>query len=282
MILYLGLALALAAWKFLPRPWHPRFRLETRHHTIESTATDAQTDDVGRVLELLHVAYSNRFGALPGFAANPPRLKVRLYQNRDEFRHIHPGLGWAEAFYRQPYCHAYYSAQEKNPYHWMAHEATHQLNTEVAGLELEKWLDEGLSDYFGSSSVSSNALRLGCVDIDTYPVWWLHELATAPQLEANLRNGSVIPLRAIVTNSGGPSLHRHVNLYYLHWWTLTYFVFEDPRHRSKALELVKERGRLSAFERLIGSVEVVQQEWHDYVQKLKADLAQPHPRPCPR
>src|SRR5580765_477372 len=46
------------------------------------------------------------------------------------------------------------------------------------------------------------------------PVWWIDELATGPNLAENIRNGSVIPLRCIVTNRGGPSMSRHFNLYY--------------------------------------------------------------------
>ena len=66
-----------------------------------------------------------------------------------------------------------------------------------------------------------------------------YELATTPDLAENLRNGSVIPLRAIITNRGGPSLNKEFNLYYLHWWTLTHFLFESPRCRDHALELVR-------------------------------------------
>jgi len=33
----------------------------------------------------------------------------------------------------------------------MVHEATHQLNNELAQFDLEKWLDEGIADYFGTS-----------------------------------------------------------------------------------------------------------------------------------
>jgi hypothetical protein len=272
LLFYLGLVLAIAAWKFVPRPWYPTVRLETAHYSLESTATPVQTEKVSRVLESLHAAYAEQFSALPAFRPEHPRLKGRLYQNRHEFRRINPGLSWAEAYYRKPYCHAYYSDLEKNPYHWMTHEATHQLNTEVAGLHLEKWLEEGIADYFGTALVSSNGFQLGCIDVDTYPVWWIHELAVSARLEDNLRNGSVIPLRAIVTNSGGPSLSRNVNLYYLHWWTLTYFIFEDARHRTNALALVRAGGTLSAFERLLGPVDRIQEQWHCWVQRLKQEL----------
>ena len=277
MLLYLAILLGFAAWKFVPRPWHPTTRLQTPHHLIESTATLPQTEETGRVLETLYVAYQDRFDALPTFSRARSGLKVKLFRDRDEFRRINPGLGWAEAYYRKPYCRAYYSAAEANPYHWMVHEAAHQLNNEVAGLSLEKWLEEGLADYFGTSLIASNEMLAGRIDADTYPVWWIDQLATRPTLEENLRNGSVIPLRAIITDSGGPSLSRNVNLYYLHWWTLTHFVFEHPRHRQHALALVRDGGRLAAFEKHVGPVNEVQAEWHLHVRKLKSDLGGTRP-----
>lgn len=275
MLLYLLVLLGVAAWKFIPRPWYPSIREARAHHFMESTATRPQTDEVARVLEILYGAYSNRLGVLPGFQAHHPLLRVRLFKDRTEFRRINPGLGWAEAFYREPYCRAYYSAEEINPYHWMVHEGVHQLNNEVAHLKLEKWLEEGLADYFGTSRFSSNAALVGQIDLNTYPVWWIDELAITPDLEENIRNKSVIRLRAIVTHSGGPRLNSNVNLYYLHWWTLTHFVFEHPDHQASALALVKEGGRLDAFERLVGPIGQMEKEWHAYVRQLKARIAAP-------
>jgi len=272
LLVYLAVVLCFAAWKFLPRPWHPTTQLQTVHHLIESTATQEQTKKTGRALECLYEAYLERFAALPTLRTNHPLLKVKLFKDRDEFRRINPGLGWAEAYYRKPYCRAYYAAGEDNPYHWMLHEAAHQLTTELAGLNLEKWLEEGLAEYYGTSLIVSNRLLQGKIDTETYPVWWIDELATHPTLDENLHNGSVIPLRSIVSNSG-PSLNRNVNLYYLHWWTLTHFVFEHPRHRDQAFALVKDGGGLTAFEKHIGPINEVQEEWHDYVRQLKKELA---------
>ena len=270
LLVYLLVVLGVAAWKYVPRPWHPAITLATSHHLIYSSANRQQTEDTARALDLLYNAYSNRFGSLAQFEQGRSGLKVKLFKDRAEFRHINPGLGWAEAFYRAPYCRAYFSAEETNPYHWMLHEAVHQLNHEVAHLKLEKWLEEGLADYFADSRLESNRLAVGEIDPNTYPVWWIDELATAPTLAENLRNKSVIPLRAIITNHGGPSLNREFNLYYLHWWTLTHFLFESPRYREHALELARRGGTLEAFEQIIGPVDRVQAEWHDYVRQLKA------------
>jgi hypothetical protein len=228
---------------------------------------------VANALNLLYAAYSNRFATLSLFQTDHPKMQVRLYKDRAELRKINPGLGWAEAFYSPPYCRAYYSAEENNPFHWMLHESVHQMNHEVAHLRLEKWLEEGLAEYFSTSQLRSTGLALGMIDLSTYPVWWIDELATSARLEENLANGSVIPLRAIITNRGGPRMKSHFNLYYLHWWTLTHFIFESETHRANAIELLRRGGDLAAFEELVGPVGQVQSEWHDYVRKLKTHLS---------
>jgi len=237
MLSYLLVAIGIAAWKFIPRPWHPTLTKTTSHHIIYSTATTQQTEDIAHALELLHVAYSNRLGNLPHYKRQPQLLKVKLFRDRAEFRRINPGLGWAEAYYLEPYCRAYYSAEEINPYHWMLHESVHQLNHEVAQLKLEKWLEEGLAEYFSTSQPRDNELLVGRIDPNTYPVWWIDEIATSPSLEANIGNGSVIPLHKIIANRGGPSMNQHFNLYYLHWWTLTHFVFEHPKYRERGKDI---------------------------------------------
>lgn len=273
MLSYLLVLLGVVAWKFVPRPWRPAMTLEAPHYMILSSATRPQTADTAHALELLYNAYSNRFGGLAQFQREHPRLKVKVFKDRAEFHRVNPGRGWAEAFYRAPYCRAYFSADEMNPYHWMLHESVHQLNHEVARLALEKWLEEGLAEYFSTSRFVSNRLAVGRIDVNTYPVWWIEEIATSPDLPENIRNGSVIPLCSIITNRGGPSMNSRFNLYYLHWWTLTHFLFESPQYRERALALTQKGGGLEAFEQTIGPVDKVQVEWHTWVRRLKKAIS---------
>jgi hypothetical protein len=276
-VIYL-LVLGVAGWKYIPRSWHPALTVQTPHHTIYSTASPQETEDIGRALELLYAAYSNRFAELPEVHMPHGKLQLKLYKDRDEMRKVHPNMGWAEAFYSAPYCNAYFSAKETNPYHWMLHESVHQLNHEVGHLNLAKWLEEGLATYFSTSRLLTNQLAVGRIDPNTYPVWWIDLIAKAPTLEQNISNKSVIPLRSIIENRGGPSMNSQFNLYYLHWWTLTHFIFEDERYRSKALKLTQQGGGLTAFEQTIGPVEKVQAEWHDYVRNLKKIIEGTDPR----
>jgi hypothetical protein len=272
LFIYLAIVLGFAAWKFTPRPWKPARTIETPHYTIASTATAEQTQQIASVVEILYSAYSNKFSKLPTFDPSHPRLKLLLYKDRAEMRRINPGLGWAEAFYRKPYCRAYFSADEKNPYHWMLHEAVHQLNTEVAHIHLEKWLEEGLAEYFSTSRIKENQLLLGHVDPNTYPVWWLDEIAKDADLNQNISNGSVIPLRAIVTNHGGPRMNSHFNLYYLHWWTLTHYIFESTETSAAASKLVHLSGDVRSIEELFGPLGNLQTNWHAHVRELKRRL----------
>ncbi len=271
-LIYLAILLGVVVWRFAPRPWKPTLTIETPHYLIASTASPAQTEQVGRVVELLYNAYSNRFGTLPTFRHEHPKLKLLLYKDRREMRWVNPGLGWAEAFYREPYCRAYYSSNEVNPYHWMLHEATHQLNHEVAQLHLAQWLEEGLAEYFSTSRIQNGQLIPGRIDRNTYPVWWMDEIATGTNLQASLANGSVIPLRNIVTGHGGPGMNKEFNLYHLHWWTLTHFIFENPKYRESAMVLMQRGGGLDAFEQTIGPVDALEPEWYRHVQLIKAAL----------
>lgn len=273
LVIYLLVLAVFAAWRFLPRPWHPQVTHHSPHHVIYSTASPEAVAATAQKLELLFIAYSNSFSGLSGFMQDAHPLQVKLFKDRAEFRAINPSLGWAEAYYRKPFCRAYYSSEEINPFHWMMHEATHQLNTEVAHVELEKWLEEGLAEYFSTSQVRDGQLQLGRIDPNTYPVWWIDELATSATLEENLQNGSVIPLRAIITNRGGPSLNQHFNLYYLHWWTLTHFIFEAPQYRPHAVAVVQGGGRLGTVEKLLAPVEQLEKDWHAHVRAIKAQLA---------
>ncbi|MDB6059079.1 MAG: putative lipoprotein [Verrucomicrobiales bacterium] len=167
----LAIVAAAAWWKFAPRPWHATSTRSTAHFEIASTAQPDQIERVGNILELLYAAYSNKFSSVPTFQHTHPKLKVRLYKSRDEFRKVNPSVGWAEAFYSRGLCHAYFSDKEANPYQWMLHEAVHQLNHEVAGFDLEKWLEEGLAEYFSCSRIRTNELAVGTIDLNTNPVW---------------------------------------------------------------------------------------------------------------
>jgi hypothetical protein len=288
LLILAGIFFAIFAWDRLRRHWSPTLVFETDlthwssdevvaegHYVIYSTATDAQTAEVGQVAEIVYAGYLQLARRL-GLEIQPhPKLKIKLFKDRREFRHCNRVRGWAEAFYRKPYCYQYYAADEPNPYHWMMHEAIHQRNAEAARLALPRWLDEGLACYLSTSRIVDGSLHLGRIDTNTYPVWWLEEIAVTGKLITDQVNGTVIPLRAIVSGRGGPDLDRQFNLYYLHWWSLMHFLmeFQDGAYRAGLSRVIAEGGGPDAFEKHIGDLETTERLWYDYVLELRRDLA---------
>lgn len=275
MLAYLGVFLAIVAWDTTRRRWSADVVEETKHYVIYSTATPGQTIQIGHVAEIVYAGYRKLAGRLECEIQPHAKLKIKLFKDRQEFRHCNRIRGWAEAFYRKPYCYQYYSSDEIHPYHWMMHEATHQLNAEVAHLALPQWLDEGLACYVSTSRIVDHSLALGQIDTNTYPVWWLDTMTTSGDLESDKRDVTIIPLRRIISGRGGPDIDDHVNLYYLHWWSLAHFLmeYEGGIYRAGFGHLLTDRADVSTFEKHVGQIEAIEKQWYGYFMDLKQRLA---------
>jgi hypothetical protein len=275
MLAYVAILLIVLGWDTVRRRWSADLVEETEHYLIYSTATPEQTAQIGVVAEIVYAGYCRLADRLDCRMQPHPKLKMKLFKDRQEFRHCNRRVGWAEAFYRQPYCCQYVSSDEVHPYHWMMHEATHQLNAEAAHLDLPQWLDEGLACYVSTSCIVDRSLALGQIDTNTYPVWWLDTMLTAGDLEADKRSVTVIPLRQIISGRGGPDLDEHVNLYYLHWWSLAHFLmeYEGGIHLPGLRRLLVEGADPATFEKHIGQIETIEGQWYRYLLDLKRDLA---------
>ncbi len=66
-------------------------------------------------------------------------------------------------------------------------------------------------------------------------------------------------------------MDEYFNLYYLHWWTLVYFLyhFEEGKYAPGLPDLVKDGGTLKGFERHLGPVDQLQSEWYRFVVALR-------------
>lgn len=241
--------------------------LETRHYIIRSTATPSQTAQVAAAVESLHDAYTAFFPGLPTGSADE-KLKMVLYRDKREFKANNRSRPWAEAYYQPPACYAYYADGHPNPYHWMVHEATHQLNREVAGFKKTQWIDEGLASYFGASRIEHGRLLPGTIDTNTYPIWWLTSLALSGDLDDDIAKRRIIPLRELVSGTG-PDIGHHVNLYYIQFWSLSHFLFHynGGQYAGRYRKLIAEGGSLEDFEATIGPIDQVQGQWYAYLRE---------------
>lgn len=246
---------------------------ETGHYAISSTAAEPATQAVAAAAESLYRAYHDFF-QLPADATREHKLKLILYRDRQEFSAYNTSMPWAEAYYRTPYCHAYYTDGVANPYHWMLHEATHQLNAEVAGIAKAKWMNEGLASYFGASSLRDGVLTPGRIDADAYPIWWVADMPLSGVLQHDLERGALIPLRDLIANTGPPISGRYLNVYYIEYWSLSHFLFhyERGKYARGYRQLLRGDGSVAAFEAAIGPLDRVQAEWYGYLLEKKAEL----------
>jgi hypothetical protein len=238
--------------------------LETPHYRVHSTATAAQAQQVANAVESLHAAYTELFADAIRPATRP--LTLVLFANREEFQRSNRSRRWAEAYYQRPACYAYYGGGGDNPHHWMLHEAVHQLNTEVAGWRLPAWANEGVASYLGASWLEDGVLTPGRSDPATYPIWWLSRMKLTGGLHADVAAVRFIPLRELLEGRS-PGIDRHVNLYYLHYWGLTHFLFhyENGRYATAYKQLLARGASTTDFERLIGPIGEIEEAWYAYM-----------------
>jgi hypothetical protein len=243
--------------------------VESAHFQVYSSASSEQTAQVIDKVEAFRNTYIKVFENSVQFGKKADKkLKLRLYKDQSEFKRNNKSSPWAEAFYLYPYSHAYFAAGEKNSYHWMVHEVTHQLNREVSGFPKTKWIDEGLATYFAASEFKDNEFNVGRISKDAYPIWWLSSLQLSGSVDQDIAEGKIIPLSSIITGHGGPDINSNVNLYYIQYWSLTHFLFhhEQGKYAIPYRELIKQGGSLESFEKIIGPVNEVEAQWYRYLR----------------
>jgi hypothetical protein len=273
LLVLFAIALLIIACERWYRRWSPDITLDSDHYIAYSTASKDDTQSALNKAEILYGAYNTFMSPLLPANQNDRKLKLKFYKDRDEFKRCNRA-GWAEALYRKPYCHQYIDAGEKSPYHWMIHEATHQLNKELAGLSLKNWLDEGLATYFGTSLLEENKIQLGKIDQNTYPIWWIATLNFSGDLEKDIKSKSIIPLNLIIRDKKGPSMRSHFNTYYIHWWSLTHFCihYNNGQYKDGFFNVIKDGGTKKSFEKNIGPINDIQKKWYQYLQEITKDL----------
>ena len=248
--------------------------LRTSHYEIRSTASGPQTKLVADAVESLYAEYVTFFAGSIGAASDRQKLKLTLYKDQEEFRQHNQSASWAEAYYSAPTCHAYFAGNEDNPYHWMLHEVTHQLNHEVAHFPQSKWINEGLATYFGTSTIRDGKLTPGRIDVNTYPIWGVSRLTLTGDLGNDIRRGKIIGLRALISGVGGPNIDEKFNAYYIGYWSLTHFLFhfENGRYARSYRQLIASGGTIDHFESVIGPIDRIENEWYAYLTQQVAAL----------
>ncbi len=71
------------------------------------------------------------------------------------------------------------------------------------------------------------------------------------------------------------------NLYYVHWWTLTHFLLQtDSGYRDAFAALIQHGGSLRHFQKDIGPVDRIEEEWYAHILGIRQQLSETGtPRP---
>jgi hypothetical protein len=251
--------------------------METDHYRIHHTATLQQAEMVGTAVEKLYAAYTSVFSRANVAASD--KLILILYKDQIEFRKNNRSSPWAEAYYIKPACYAYFDAQAENPYHWMLHEATHQLARQVSGFRRNRWIDEGLASYFATSRIAADGMQLGTLDAKAYPIWWVGHFQLTGDAARDAVGNRFIPLPVLLTGIGGPNVDAKFNLYYVNAWSFTHFMFhyENGKYAQAYAQFLARGASLDDFTALIGPVSKIQAEWYPYL--VEQVRSQPMPFP---
>lgn len=242
--------------------------LETDHYRVHYTGTLQQAELIGSAVEKLYVAYTSAFP--PQSVTASGKLTLVLYGSQAEFKQNNRSSPWAEAYYLRPASYAYFS-QATNPYHWMLHEATHQLAREVSGFPRNRWIEEGLASYFSTSTLGDAGLQLGVIDASAYPVWWLKSYRLSGNAARDVAAEQFVPLEVLLTGRGGPNVDQNFNAYYVGSWSLTHFLFhyENGKYAPAYKQFLAQGAKPGDFAALIGPVKRVQEEWYRYLLDLQ-------------
>ena len=97
LLVYLAVLLAVVGWDTARRHWSPDVTVETDHYIVYSSATLRQSEEIGAVAEMLYGEYMSFIDRLGITAGSHPKLKIKLFKDRKEFRSCNRVRGWAEA-----------------------------------------------------------------------------------------------------------------------------------------------------------------------------------------
>lgn len=80
----------------------------------------------------------------------------------------------------------------------------------------------------------------------------------------------IVSIKSIVNDEKPLKMDRHVNLYYIHWFSLVHFLLEGEqrKYREAFIACVKRPSGLKAFEKDIGPYQLIEQQWYQHLLQM--------------
>jgi tetratricopeptide (TPR) repeat protein len=200
------------------------------HFAVASNGSENDARRVARQFEQMRAMFHTAF---PPFRTDPPQpIYIVAVKNEATMKsflpeywatkgHTHPD-GIYQAGHDKDFVVLRLDAQGLNPYHVVYHEYTHaMLHLNFTGLPL--WLDEGLAEFFGNTTLGEKESQTGTVNGDTL---------------LYLQQKQAIPVETLLQVDHSSPYYNESNrasVFYAESWALVHYLMMNPDARRQQL-----------------------------------------------
>lgn len=200
------------------------------HFTVTSNAGEKEARKVADQFEQIRQMFHTAFATLRVDPAQPiiiiaarneNTLKLYLPEEWEVKGHVHPA-GMYQAGQEKDYVILRLDTEGTNPFHTLYHEYTHAL-LRLNFDRLPVWLNEGLAEFFGNSTLGDKEVRTGSIDPSHLYILGEHKL---------------IPIQTLLEvdhNSPYYNESDRASVFYAESWAVVHYLMMDPEARQKQL-----------------------------------------------
>lgn len=227
------------------------------HFTVNTNAGEKEARKIADQFEQIRQMFHSAFGALrvdPGqpiiivAAKNENTMKLFLPEEWEVKGRIHHA-GLYQPGEDKDYVVMRLDSEGENPFHTLYHEYTHALmRLNFTGLPL--WLDEGMAEFFGNSTLGEKESKTGTID---------------PGHLYLLQQNKLIPIETLLEvdhQSPYYNENNRASLFYAESWALVHYLMMDKDARQQQLL----KNFLAAWQRSGSQVEAAQTAFGDLKQ----------------
>ena len=227
------------------------------HFTVNTNAGEKEARKIADQFEQIRQMFHSAFGTLrvdPGqpiiilAAKNENTMKLFLPEEWEVKGHIHRA-GLYQPGEDKDYVVMRLDSGGENPFHTLYHEYTHALmRLNFSGLPL--WLDEGLAEFFGNSTLGEKESKTGTID---------------PGHLDLLQQSKLIPIETLLEvdhQSPYYNENNRASVFYAESWALVHYLMMDKDARQQQLL----KNFLAAWQKSGSQVQAAQEAFGDLKQ----------------
>jgi Flp pilus assembly protein TadD len=200
------------------------------HFTVQSNAGEKEARKVADQFEQIRNMFHSAFSAL---RVDPPQpilivagknentIKLFLPEDWEVKGHLHPA-GLYQPAQDKDYVVLRLDTEGDNPFHTLYHEYTHAL-LRLNFSNLPLWLNEGLAEFFGNSTLGDKEIKTGTID---------------PGHLYLLNQSKLIPIETLLEVDHNSPYYNETNrasVFYAESWAMVHFLMLDEEARQKQL-----------------------------------------------